>query len=274
MNLVSKLPISVCIITKDEEEKLPACLESVRGWVDDIVVVDSLSTDGTVDIARAFGARVFWRPFTDFADQKNYAVSQAQNDWVLVLDADERAEPGLWDAIAQRYHKGDFQRYAAFCFPFWTIHEDGQFHLWVAHYPVFGFRLYDRRRCTHVGQVHEGVEIRGSFGFIPRHIIHEPHRGLARLQAKLDLYHHLEGKRGIRPALIARPRKGWRLALGNAWFYFKAMFVDLGFWRKGPRYWVFILQWFAYRYIPAVRPLAGKERWAREYLRRNQGSTL
>lgn len=269
---MTKLPISVCVMTEDEEEKLPACLASVKDWVDDIVVVDSFSTDRTVEIAKSFGARVFLRSFTDFADQKNYTASQAQNDWVLVLDADERATPELWQAVAQHYQKEDFERYAAFCFPRWTIHEDGRFHLWVAHYPSFVFRLYDRRHCYHVGAVHEGLEISGRFRFIPRHIVHEPDRGLARLDAKEDLYLRLERQRGSR-SVVARPGKGWRRALSNAWFYLKAMFVDLGFWRKGPRYWVFILQWFAYRYIPAVRPLAGKEKWARDYLRRQQGNT-
>ena len=87
------LPISAAIITKDEENKLPDCLKSIS-FVDDIVVVDSGSTDNTVEIAKSFGARVFIEPWRGFSGQKQFAVDQAEHDWVLLLDADERIPPG------------------------------------------------------------------------------------------------------------------------------------------------------------------------------------
>ncbi|EMP54020.1 beta 1,4 glucosyltransferase [Marinobacter santoriniensis NKSG1] len=87
--MTRKLPLSVYYITLNEEERLPESLASVRGWVDEIIVVDSGSSDCTVDIAEQFGARVVYREWEGFASQKAYAASLCRNDWVLDLDADE-----------------------------------------------------------------------------------------------------------------------------------------------------------------------------------------
>lgn len=83
------LPLSVYYITQNEEKRLPESLERVYDWADEIIVVDSGSTDKTVAIARSFGARVVHRPWEGFASQKAYAASLCRNDWVLDLDADE-----------------------------------------------------------------------------------------------------------------------------------------------------------------------------------------
>ena len=82
--------LALCMIVKDEEAHLGCCLESVKGLVDEIVVVDTGSTDRTVEIARQYGARVFsygWHD--DFAAARNVSLSHAGADWILVLDADE-----------------------------------------------------------------------------------------------------------------------------------------------------------------------------------------
>jgi glycosyltransferase involved in cell wall biosynthesis len=88
------MPLSVVIVTKNEEENLARTLESVR-WADEIVVVDSGSTDRTVEIARSFGAKVFVEEWKGYAAQKNSALDKATGDWILALDADEVAEPAL-----------------------------------------------------------------------------------------------------------------------------------------------------------------------------------
>ncbi|MBI4823605.1 MAG: glycosyltransferase family 2 protein [Nitrospirae bacterium] len=85
----SKSPLSVAIITKNEEEMLPDCLNSVS-FADDVVVVDSGSTDNTVEIAQDFGARTFIEEWKGYGPQKNSAVSKCKHDWVLIIDADER----------------------------------------------------------------------------------------------------------------------------------------------------------------------------------------
>src|SRR5690348_5353228 len=91
--------ISAIFITYNEESDLPEAMESLRGVADEIVVVDSGSTDRTCEIARECGARVVSRPFINFSDQKNFAVAQAAHDWVLSLDADERLSSELREAL-------------------------------------------------------------------------------------------------------------------------------------------------------------------------------
>ena len=86
--------LSVTIITKNESANLARALESVR-WADEVVVVDSESTDDTVSIAKRFTSRVHVRPWPGYIEQKNYAASLASHDWILSLDADERVTPEL-----------------------------------------------------------------------------------------------------------------------------------------------------------------------------------
>ncbi len=91
--------LSVTIITLDEEKDLPKCLESVKDLADEIVVVDSGSTDKTVEIARKFAAEVFVRKFDNYSNQKNFAANMAKGDWILSVDADEEIEPALANEI-------------------------------------------------------------------------------------------------------------------------------------------------------------------------------
>ncbi|MEM0983688.1 MAG: glycosyltransferase family 2 protein [Planctomycetota bacterium] len=90
------MPISILVLTLNEEANLPGCLESVR-WSDDVVVVDSGSTDATARVAADFGARVLEHPFESFAEQQNWALDHAdfRHGWVFYLDADERMTPEL-----------------------------------------------------------------------------------------------------------------------------------------------------------------------------------
>ena len=90
--------ISACVITLNEADRIEACLQSLA-FCDEIVVVDSGSTDGTADLATALGARVLQRAFDGYRSQKEFAVRAAQHDWVLCLDADERVTPALRAAI-------------------------------------------------------------------------------------------------------------------------------------------------------------------------------
>src|SRR6185436_13814275 len=90
--------ISATIICLNEEKHIKACLESVA-WCDEIVVVDSGSTDKTVEIAKGFTPKVLHRKWTGFIDQVNFILQQATGDWVLCVDADERCTPELKEAI-------------------------------------------------------------------------------------------------------------------------------------------------------------------------------
>lgn len=101
----ARRPLTAIVPTFNEEEMIRGCLESVR-FADEILVVDSFSTDGTLAIARELGARVIQRAFDYPAAQKNWAIPQAAHEWVLLLDADERATPALREEIEQILQQG------------------------------------------------------------------------------------------------------------------------------------------------------------------------
>jgi glycosyltransferase involved in cell wall biosynthesis len=90
--------VSLVVITFNEQGNIRRCIDSARG-VGEVIVVDSFSTDRTVDIAREMGAEVFQRPYLSAAEQKNWAMQKAGKEWILVLDADEALSTGLWGEI-------------------------------------------------------------------------------------------------------------------------------------------------------------------------------
>ena len=87
--------LSATIIAQDEERDVPGCIESLQGFCDEILVVDGGSRDRTRELAARLGARVLERPFDDFARQHEFARTEARGEWVLSIDADERASPEL-----------------------------------------------------------------------------------------------------------------------------------------------------------------------------------
>ena len=108
---VSGLRLSLCMIVKDEEEMLPGCLEPLRGVVDEMIVVDTGSTDRTVEIAESFGAKVVHFPWNgSFADARNVSIDNATGDWIMYLDADEHLEdedaPRLRDLLGRTWREG------------------------------------------------------------------------------------------------------------------------------------------------------------------------
>ena len=151
---MSNVAISGVIITYNEEPNIARCIDSMAGVVDEIVVVDSQSTDATRSISESKGARVVERPFEGYREQKAFAVSQASNDVILSLDADEVLSDHLRNAVAKVRTQWDADGYetnrlTSYC---------GQ---WIRHggwYPDRQIRLWDRRRGEWGGgAVHERV---------------------------------------------------------------------------------------------------------------------
>ena len=140
-------PLSVIIITYNEEINIRRCLESVQGVGDEIIVVDSGSVDNTADICRSMGAKVIQQDFLGYIEQKNFATSQAKNEWILSLDADEALTPELKTTILATFPdpKADgytLNRITNYC------------GTWVRHsgwYPDVKLRLYDRRKGQWTG---------------------------------------------------------------------------------------------------------------------------
>jgi glycosyltransferase involved in cell wall biosynthesis len=151
--------LSACIITYNEADRIDDCLASLS-FCDDIVVVDSGSTDGTRERAAARGARVFERAFDGYRKQKDHAVGLALHDWVLCLDADERVTPALRDAIEAARAAG----FGAAGYRFARATE--YFGAFLRHgnaYPDRVLRLFDRRRGGWRGdrEIHEHVDVDG-----------------------------------------------------------------------------------------------------------------
>ena len=255
------LPLSVCIITKNEERHLPACLDSVRGRVAEIVVLDSLSTDRTREIAQAAGARFSQQPFRDFSSQKNACVALASHDWVLVLDADERMEESVWPLLGDLFAGGRIGEHAAYVFPRKNFGVEGRFTLCFSHYPNFVDRLFDRRRCRFVQEVHEFLEVEGSRKVVPHHILHKPFLLAETDRIKMELYTGLKRRMrerlGVRDLARARPLAARiRLKWDNLLFYNRAFFLELRLHLKGPATWWFLVRWYLVFLVPPFRRLA------------------
>jgi len=177
--------LSVTIITRNEAANIGAALASVA-WADEIVVVDSQSTDDTVTIARQHTGRVVVREWPGFVDQKNHAASIANHDWILSLDADERVTPELAREIRETL--SGTPAHAAYRIPRVTWH----FGRWIRStdwYPDYQLRLYDRRSAHWSGRyVHEAVTVRGTIGRLNHHLQHYAYRDVADHMETLDRY--------------------------------------------------------------------------------------
>ena len=132
--------ISACIISFNEEKKIEDCLKSLAGIADEIIVVDSNSTDNTVAIAQKYTDRIILQDFLGFIEQKNFAVQQAENDWVLSLDCDERLSPELQEAITGI--KDTIEQADAYRMPRKTFY----IYRWLNHcwYPDLKIRLFNK----------------------------------------------------------------------------------------------------------------------------------
>lgn len=187
--------LSVVIITHNEEKNILRCLVSVKPVADEIVVVDSMSVDGTPRICREFGCKVFSREFDGYGDQKQFAVNQACNDWVLSIDADEVVSTELQKEInllfGSRPISGTPDReegdpvilHSGFQVPF-SLHFMGRImrHGGVGH--ESHLRIFNRTEGSFTSvPVHEGIEVKGFAGTMKGRIIHYSYR---------DISHHLE----------------------------------------------------------------------------------
>jgi glycosyltransferase involved in cell wall biosynthesis len=173
--------LSVTVITRNEAPRIADALESVR-WADEIVVVDSESTDDTVAIARRFTERVIVRAWPGYAPQKNHAASVATHDWILSIDADERVTPELAAEI-----RGILSSDPPAC-GYRMPRVTRAFGRWIRStdwYPDWQLRLYDRRRggWDESRTVHESVRVGGQVGHLRGELQHLAYR---------DLSHHLD----------------------------------------------------------------------------------
>ncbi len=185
------MPISAFLITLNEEERIAHTLNSLK-WTDEQIVVDGGSKDNTCEICREKGAKVFHRPFDDFENQKNYALSLATNDWVLSIDADEIVSPELAEEIkeiiSQATPKAAYQIKRINYFLGKPLHFGGQGNDFV-------LRLFKKSFGKFSGIVHEEVQISGEVGTLRIPLRHLSTETLTEYYEKLKLYTDLDARR-------------------------------------------------------------------------------
>jgi len=168
------MTISICIICFNEEHNIRRCLDSST-WADEIVVVDSMSQDGTAAIAGKYTDKVYQQAWPGYMEQKNFALSKTHGDWVLSLDADEEVSSDLREEILTEIGKPDAND--GYRIPRRSFYQGR----WINHsgfYPDRQLRLFrsDCGRWTG-GSVHERVEIQGSVGHLRHDLLHYPYKG-------------------------------------------------------------------------------------------------
>ena len=217
------MDISVVIIAFNEEKRLEPALKSVEGVASEIVVVDAHSTDETVKLARRYGAKVFERKWTNFADQKNFANAQAAGPWILSLDADERLSPQLrGELLDLRRTEPDG---AGFSMPR-QVYYLGR---WIRHsgwYPDRKVRLFRKDRAAWEGDyVHERLVLRGSVRGLRGPIHHFTYDSISAHVARINTFSALGAQK-----LYARGKKGRfiHLLVLPAARFLKSYFLKLG----------------------------------------------
>jgi glycosyltransferase involved in cell wall biosynthesis len=214
--------LSVIIITKNEAENIRACIESVA-WADEIIVVDSGSSDATVEICRELGAQVYVHDWPGFGMQKNRALGYATKDWVFSIDADERVTHELREEIQSAMQRGQAEGYeiprlSSFCGRY--MHHSG----W---YPDYVLRLFRRGSGKFSDDlVHERVIVNGAIAKLQQLLLHESFRDLEQLLAKINHYSTASAQMLHRKNRTASLKK----AVGHAlWAFFRSYFLRAGF---------------------------------------------
>jgi glycosyltransferase involved in cell wall biosynthesis len=202
--------VTVTVICYNEAANIAAALESAR-WADEIIVVDSESTDETTEIARRYTDNVIVRPWPGYAAQKNFAADQASHDWILSLDADERIVPALAEEIRALLNAGAGAD--GYRIPRVTFHL-GRWIRSTDWYPDSQLRLYNRRHARWTGRyVHESVRTDGRVGQLRGELQHYAYRDVAHHVQTMDRYTTLaarqlfeEGRRAGWIDILVTPR--------------------------------------------------------------------
>jgi glycosyltransferase involved in cell wall biosynthesis len=215
--------ISATIVVLNEERNIARAIESLR-CADEVVVVDSGSTDQTREIAIRLGARVIEEPWRGYAAQKNFAARSAANDWILSIDADESVTGKLEAEILTL--KKDGVRFDGYSFPRLAQY----LGRWIRHsgwYPDRKVRLYDRGKAEWVGEyVHESVRVTGTTGELHGNLLHYTCASLSEHLRTLDRYTSLAARELAAQNKVVPVR---RLALDPAWTFFRTYLLQRGF---------------------------------------------
>ncbi|HEX9434393.1 MAG TPA: glycosyltransferase family 2 protein [Burkholderiales bacterium] len=222
MNAPSRAPLSAVLITRNAAAVLDRCLESLS-FADEMLIVDSASSDGTLDIAARRGARVVQKEWLGFGRQKQFAVDQAKNDWVLCIDADERVSPELAASIAKAL--------AAPVSPVYRMPRRNRFlGRWLSHgegYPDWSPRLFNRMNARWSDDlVHEKVLYAVTPGTLEGDLMHDSSDDLAAYLDRQNRYTTLAARQAHE---LGRSSGVFHLLLSPVVRFFKFYVLRLGF---------------------------------------------
>ncbi len=197
--------ISVIVITKNEEERIKACLESVK-WADEIIIADTGSTDNTLEIARGYTKNIFACKGNNFMVWRNEAIEKASGDWILYLDSDERVLESLRKEIEEVTKSAENSAYAISRRNIIFGQEEKYGPFW----PDWVVRLFKKSDFeTWVGEVHEYPKFKGRLGYTKNSFLHLTHRDIDHVVLKSLSWSKIDAKLRLE---AGHPQiSGWRL---------------------------------------------------------------
>ncbi len=249
--------LSVYILTYNEEAKIEDAIKSVR-WADEIVVVDSDSTDSTVSIARGLGARIVNIPFEGFGKLRNRAIGACTNDWIFSLDADERCTPKAADEIRRIIGTGGPAD------AYYVPRRNWFMGRWIRHagwYPDYRQPQLFRRGAVvfwEKDEVHEGYRVQGKKGYLKNPILQIPFRNLEQLLFKANRYSSLGSDKLMRRGVRGSMFKALAHGLGA---FFQIYILKRGFLDGWPGFVIALgnFEGTFYRYAKLMEKQAGKD---------------
>lgn len=234
--------LSAVIITLNEEKNLDRCLRSVVGIVDEIVVVDSGSTDATIEIAKRYNAKIIIEPFRGYVEQKNFADAQASNDRILSIDADEALSPELDTAIRQIKGNEKFDAYEVKRLTNYCGHR-------IRHcgwYPDRKIRLFNRKKGKWEGeQIHElwqPYRSDISVGRLSGDLLHYSYYTLSDHLKQIEKFTEIMARRDVENGKNSSQLKA---IASSYWKFIQSYILRLGFLDGAPGFQVCLLSAFA-----------------------------
>lgn len=232
---MSRIPLSVVILAKNEEERIEDCIKSVGEWVDEVIVIDDESIDNTPQLAKELGAKVFTRKMDIEGRHRNWAYSQAKNEWVLSLDADERLTEELKKEIELILTSS--LEHNAFTIPRRNFIGDYWIR-WGGLYPSAQLKLFrkDKFKWEEV-EVHPRADLVGKCGHLKGDLIHYTYKDWASFLRKLNNQTTLEAKKWYKLSLTNPKKARYKMnllhALWRTWDRFMRAFFSKRGYRDG-----------------------------------------
>lgn len=243
------LPISVTIIALNEDDRISKAIESVKGWTDEIIVIDSGSTDTTVDTVSTAGASVIFNPWPGYGQQKRFAEGQAKNDWILNIDADERVLPELRNEIIELFTHNNPTADGYFIAIHDRLYLTDKLSSYTPYNPV---RLYRKSKGRYSeSPVHDRVIMLADSqtAQLKGKIAHDSLRSFHHRIEKMNAYTEAQAA-----DLLARGRKPSRFRIiTEFWTSFISGYFFRGYWRSGLMGFIYAINFAYSRFLRQIK---------------------